>query len=254
MTNQTSKHLKVVQKGYEGFTGPIGAYDFVDGVSVEKIPLHVRDRLSAAFQMIEVEDDGSDSEALAGVASRLVLDRKLRLERTDPLPRQSAAEKAAENVRAVVGNEKIKPLYTQAVLEAVASDKGIAGVRELAAVWGVRSKSIPDLIGQIINAQSVYVNERVALLVEKGAKKDDVEKLFVLSDEAPADAAPAPVANEPGRLVKEPAVEPEAPVIDGPIVADKIVVNPVLEAAATGDLAAALNATDPAGEDTPAAE
>ena len=33
-----SKYLKLVQTGYETYTGPIGAYEFINGISTVMIP------------------------------------------------------------------------------------------------------------------------------------------------------------------------------------------------------------------------
>jgi hypothetical protein len=255
MTNHVSKRLRLVQKGYENYSGPIGAYEFVEGVSVELIPLNARDRLSAAFQMAEIDEDGA--EMPSGVAERLVRDRANRVEPTAPLVRMNEEDKRVENIRVVLGAEALRPLYTEAVLEKVAKDKGIAGVRVLAETWDVRSKSIPDLIGMILNAQSVYVNERVESLVGKGADRAEVEAMFALSDEVPAieDKPRAPKA-EKAEKVTVGMVDAEAGDEGGFVTADPVAPkvqtetkpeeasDAVQTAAATGDLAAALNQTE----------
>lgn len=217
--NLTPKRLKIVQKGYEGYNGPIGEYEFVDGISTETIPLNVRDRLAAAFQMVEIDEDGT--ELAASVADRLVRDRANVIERTAPLKRMSDEDKAEENIAVLLGKEKLKPLLNREALEAAAADGGIAAVRKLAEPWNVKSKSIPELIAMIEKAQADYRADRMEVLTRKGANKADLEKLFELKGvEVPVKAAPK--KTEP----TEPA--PATPALN--------------EAAATGDLAAALNA------------
>lgn len=186
MTNLVSKRLKLVQKGYEQYSGPIGEYEFVDGVSVELIPLNARDRLSAAFQMSEINED--DTEVAAGVANRLVLDRANVIESTEPLARMTEEEKVEENIRALIGGEIVKPIYSKEALEAVAAESGIAGVRALASIWDVRSKSIPDLISLIAKAQDSYAAERTDELVKNGASREEALLLFTPKETVPAEA------------------------------------------------------------------
>lgn len=226
MTHYTPKRLKLVQTGYEGYNGPIGEYEFADGVSVEHIPLVARDRLSAAFQMVEVDDEGDEQEA--SVAARLVREKVLSVEPTEPLSRMSDEEKAVENITVLLGSEAAIPLYSRAALEAVAGAGGIAAVRVLAEPWDVRSKSIPDLINQIERAQMNYRTDRIEALVRKGVSTEEAEALFALREDAPG---------------VEPKVKPKAEVAAEPVAEPAPAASPALnEAAATGDLAAALNA------------
>lgn len=243
MTHHTSKRLKIVQKGYDGYSGPIGAYEFEDGISLEMIPLNQRDMLSAAFQMVEIDEDGGEQDA--SVAARMLRDRENAIEATDSLDRQTDDEKLEENVRAVIGGEKIPALYTEKALEGLASAKGIAGVRIVAEVWDVRSKAIPTLIQMILRAQSSYLALRTEELTQRGVDPDELAKMFT-----PKDVVEIEVEKpEYERSVKAAASKADADiVIDGPIVTGVIVPGAVTEAAATGDMAAALNVTEPAGE------
>lgn len=211
MDNLKPKRLKIVQKGYEGYSGPIGPYEFKDGVSVEYIPLNQRDRLAAAFQMVEIEDDGT--EVPAGAPARLLRERAREAEAAKPMPRMTEAEKRADDIRVLLGGVKPRPTYTRAALEEVAEKDGIAGLRAVAEPWGVRSKSIPGLIDLILKAQDEYVEATVADLIAKGVPEQEARELFV----------PSMAANE----------KPAEPA--GPDAGDK------RAAAASGDMAAAIN-------------
>lgn len=232
-----SKRLRIVQAGYENYTGPIGAYEFVDGVSVETIPLIARDRLAVAFQLVEIEDDGT--EVAAGPAQRLLKGLNLALEPSAPGQRQTEEEKLEENVRALLGGELVRVLRTRSNLEAVADKMGIAGVRLVADPWGVRSKSIPALIDLILGAQLEYMERRVDALVKHGASEADARELFSLRDDVPMPeteqdakareltqvaAITSPATEVHNEKQPEPAVEPS-----------------VVDAAEAGDLSSALN-------------
>lgn len=230
MSNLTSKRLRLVQKGYENYSGPIGQYEFVEGLSVELIPFSARERLAAAFQMVEINEDGVEIDA--SVADRLLREKLIFADKIEPLVRQTEEEKTLENIGAIVGNEVIKALYSVKALEKVATEKGIAGVRVVAEPWSVRSKSIPDLIRLIAKAQSDYALDRVASLAGKGVPEVEARALFVFVDEVPAavfeaDASAVPRAPKP-ETVTEPVAKP--------------VTEPELNiAAASGDFAAAIS-------------
>jgi GH24 family phage-related lysozyme (muramidase) len=63
--------IKIVQSGWEGFTGLLGMIDFKDGVSVDPVPEMLADRITGLIQFESVPEDGSDPTAL-GVATRLI--------------------------------------------------------------------------------------------------------------------------------------------------------------------------------------
>jgi hypothetical protein len=228
------KKLKFVQKGYETYSGPIGKFTFVNGVSTEAIHRVDRDTLSTAFQFVELDDDGVETPA--GVAHRLVADSAARAVYAGPLKRQTEAERTVENTTLQASKGKAPDvLHTRAELETIAEKHGIKGLREqVADKWGVRNRSISLLIEEILAAQAKVLEKRQARIT---------------------------AANEtPAAPVTQPAVQ--ATVELG---AD----DAALEAAASGDMSAALNqsntdaepdleepAVDPAAEpaDSPAAD
>lgn len=215
------KKLKLTGRIYVGYTGQIGRYDFVDGVSVEEIPLNERLRISANFDVVEVEEDGADGENPS--PALLVINNKTTPAEIVSLERQTDAEKTDENVQAVMGSEKPRTLLSKEALEAVIASSGIAGLREIANEWGVKHKSIPVLLQMVIDAQDHYIVQQGRVLAEKGIPVEEIANLLKLV--TPVVEAPAP------KMVKAKVAEAPAPVAE----------KAVNTAAATGDLAAALN-------------
>lgn len=205
------KKLKLVQAGYKNYTGPIGAYEFVDGVSVDFLPQVERDRLAVAFEFVEVDTEGVENPA--GIAHRLVSQGDTVAEILPVLDTQTEEEKlqelkdAADNVsRANI------TIYEKDDLQRIADKGGIKALREIAVLWNVKHRSIPVLIGMILDAQAASE----AKLEELRVRKAEAEKAL------------APVAEES-------SVAPSGEVT---------LSNGIQNAAATGDLSAALNITE----------
>lgn len=238
--NNVAKKLRLTQKGYENYSGPIGEYEFVNGVSVELIPLVARDRLSAAFQMAEIDDGGNEEPS--GAAHRLISERNLTIEPTVSLKRQTTEEKEAELQQIITGTTSVIPLYTQEAIEKVASERGISGLRVLASAFGVKSKSIPDLIVLILNAQNDYDKSLRSALTAKGIAETKINEMMTPLNEVPNSVFEPKV---------EPVVEPKAETtvaetsatevtVETPV-AETVAETTVTEAATTGNLAAAVS-------------
>jgi hypothetical protein len=216
-----NKHLKLTQRNYVGYTGQIGRWNFVDGVSVEPIPPIERIRISANFGVVELGEDGED-QGSPSPSHSVVANHRVRAELRAPLSRQSDEDKAAESIQIVMGSEEKKTLLSREALEEVASDSGIAGLREIAANWNVRSKSIPVLMQMILDAQAAYAAAKRATLLERGIPVEEIERILT-----PISQAPKLESRLARAVVKK--VQPEVPDAD------------LAQAAATGDMAAALN-------------
>lgn len=197
------KKLKFVQKGYENYSGPIGQYEFVNGVSTEPISQASRDRLCTAFQFAEIDADGSEQPS--GVAHRLVAERALRAPVLAPLDRQTEVEKAAEAERdrelaelRKLGERKI---YTEAEIDAVIARGGIKALREeISDIWGVKHRSIPVLRAMVLDAQKAYT-AKIGLRLTKEAQQREAEKVAKPVTEQPVTEQPAELsAAETGDL------------------------------------------------------
>lgn len=207
------KRLRIVQKGYEKYSGPIGAYEFKDGVSVEALPRMNRDRLAVAFQFVEINEDGSEQPS--GVTHRLVEERDLRKPVEAKLIRQTEEERAAEQVALVEKKRPVRVIYTDEQVHEIMSSKGIAGLREIAQPWGVKHRSAKVLMQMILDEQKIWV------------EKNGLVKPLPAPAEQPEPVTPLPTP-EPVAPVAEPVAEPK----------------PEQNAAVTGDLSAAINAED----------
>lgn len=218
-------YLKVSDKKWKGYTGVLGMVRFKDGVSVEMLPRHVRDKMAAAMPFIEIDSEGNEQPA--GAQYRLIRESRARAPIIAPLKRQTEGEKAAEIAASQVATAKAPVLETRASLEAIAEKSGIKGLREIGNRWNVKHRSIPTLIEMILDAQ---------------------EKAVAVRNKSEAPKQAEPVA-EP---VSEPEAEPESTIT--PDVAADVAAAEALaaqeaedfkQAAATGDLAAAINAETP---------
>lgn len=215
------KYLKVATKRMAGYTGVLGPVRFKDGVSTEMLPRHVRDRMAAGMEFIEVDAEGN--EMPAGSHNRLISEYKERAPVIAPLTRQTDAEKAAELSAAQVKNAKVPHLETKESLEKIAEEKGIKGVREIGAKWNVKHRSIPVLIEMILDAQEKSVAARDKKMQERAAAQAEAVK--------PVETPAAPVEEE-----KVDEVVSEKTAAAAAAFSAKI-----KEAAATGNLAAAVS-------------
>ncbi|MFA9261783.1 MAG: hypothetical protein ACEQSB_00285 [Undibacterium sp.] len=147
--------LKLTRSGYEDFTGHLGRIEFQDGVSVEDVGARDSDRLVACgFSVVNSETD----EEL-GVAARLVSDMQMRQPVIEPLDRQTKEEKAEEDriVLLRLNKAPTDKFYEAEELDAVADKSGIKGLREIAELWKIKSRSIPEMIGLIMGAQNAFL-------------------------------------------------------------------------------------------------
>lgn len=213
------KYLKITQKGFEHYNGPLSVYEFVDGVSVEPIPDFERDRIAATMSCIEVAENGKES--IAGIAERLVKDSAARAPQAERFERQSVDDKVSEERRlAELALGDTKTIYTEAELDALISQGGIAALRGVASSWNVKNRSIPTLRQMILDAQDQYIVKH-GKKVE--ANKAAVEK--IVRDTEDANRVEEPLDDEPlneGAAPNHPDEE-------------------TLNAAMTGDMSAALN-------------
>ncbi|OWZ90355.1 hypothetical protein B9J07_27590 [Sinorhizobium sp. LM21] len=221
------KKLKVVTTRMAGYTGVLGPVRFTDGVSDEYLPRHIRDRMAASMEFLEIDQDGNEEPA--GAQNRLLREYKERAPQVPDLKRQTAAEKAAEIASNQVVNAKVPAIETRESLEAIAEKSGIKGLREIGNKWSVKHRSIPTLIEMILDAQEKAVSKRTqkdAPVVETPAV---VEEKVDQAEDSTIDPA---VAAEALRLEAEAKAE-----------ADAFAAAEALKAAAaTGDLAAAITA------------
>lgn len=232
--------LKVATRRMAGYTGVLGLVRFTDGVSDEFLPRHIRDRMAASMEFLEV--DAAGNEQPAGAQHRVIREYKERAPKVESLARQTEAEKAAEIAKNAVITSKVPTLETRESLEKIAGEKGIKGLREIGSKWGVKHRSIPTLIEMILDAQEKSVAARNKKLEAKAADEAaklaetaPAAKIALEGDKDPEDEAPV------AQAVVKPA-EPEAADVSEKTTSAAAAINAKLkEAAATGNLAAAIS-------------
>jgi hypothetical protein len=230
------KKLKVATARMAGYTGVLGPVRFTDGVSDEYLPRHIRDRMAASMEFLEVDAQGNEQPA--GAQHRLITESAERAPQLAPLTRQTDAEKAAEIAAAAVIAAKVPVLETRASLEEIAQKSGIKGLREIGKKWAVKHRSIPTLIEMILDAQEKAVAARAKTEAPAAAEPVAETPAVVENDDEKADDSsivPA-VEAEAERLAAENAAEAEA---------FRQAQEAIKAAAATGDLAAAISTETP---------
>lgn len=131
--------LKIVEKGMENYSGYFGQIEFKDGVSVRDVTIVESNLISALVRInwIDGEKDIGRAE-ITSVAfdkvAEVAPDRSVTPE--EPKAEQKKGQK-----------------YSREDLEAVADSKGLNGLREIGAQFGVKSTSINKLIEAILEAQ-----------------------------------------------------------------------------------------------------
>lgn len=127
--------LRLVEKGFETYTGQFGILNFDRGLSVTDVNPHEARRVGGVMKVRW--EDGSDPSS-----TQQMLDFQ-------SVQADSAKTAAAS---APVAEVKVAPAraYTEEELGKIADEKGIAGLREIADSLGVKGRSVADLIAGIM--------------------------------------------------------------------------------------------------------
>jgi hypothetical protein len=151
--------IRLIENGYQTFTGQFGVWEFADGVSVDDL-----DYLAAMniTSLLSVVDDATGEypsntpyESGGPTASAP----------TETSTYSEALESAPAAAAAIALGD-----ITRASLEAIADESGIKGIRLISDSMGIRGTSITDLIDKILNAVSVtFVKPGAVVSVEPAA-------------------------------------------------------------------------------------
>lgn len=237
-------YLKIVEPGFEAYTGQLGQYEFVEGRSVETIPMVDVDRLSAAFRFMLVDDAGE--EVASGPAERLIAEANGRAAFAESLPRETEEQRVAEQRHLAVKASKppVSQFFTRKELQNIASEGGIKALRLKADPWGVKHRSIPTLIDMIVSAQAEFLKERdmrmqLAAQAAEAAKPDAVEE-----DAGGTLVTPSPIAMDNVTVdqisVSAAGIQANQIFVSG-VPVNQIAVADLQAAAASGDLASAVS-------------
>lgn len=138
--------VKLVEPGWERYTGQFGIYWFVDGVSTTDMSKHDAARIAAVMR-IETEDGHNPS-----VAQSLVDNINTPAPHFTSNVMQPEAPKDPEQPKVEPDKAPEQPaqkVWTEEELAAVADAKGIKGLREIAEPMGIKGTSIKELIREI---------------------------------------------------------------------------------------------------------
>jgi hypothetical protein len=139
------KRLVMKQAGWENYTGPMYGIEFVEGKSVTPYSNIDAQRLGALIQ-IETEDGFNPS-----VAQQLVDLRMVPMDH-DMVRNMETGELTTGTK---LNEERSNPprIWTIEELNAIADEKGIEGVRDVAAPMGLKGRGIAELISAILEKQ-----------------------------------------------------------------------------------------------------
>ncbi|MFW6855381.1 hypothetical protein ACODYM_29240 [Burkholderia gladioli] len=132
--------LRLTQPGWERYTGQMGVIQFVDGLSDNDV-LPIDAVRMGAVMGCEWEDGKTSN-----VAQRL-LDESGTPAPDLELQRQVEIERAIE-----LTPPPVERKYSPEELAAIADEKGITGLRDIAAPLGIKGNSISGLIEAIMKA------------------------------------------------------------------------------------------------------
>lgn len=130
--------IKIIEAGYEGFTGQLGIYEFENGITVDDVGRGDAAALGAMLSVVDAETGLNPSETqrminMAGVPAPV---------ETSGIVAQTAATSTD---------------LTRADLEAIADASGIKGIREIAEVLSIKGNAISELIDKILAAQDTRI-------------------------------------------------------------------------------------------------
>lgn len=130
--------IRIVEPGWQGFTGQFGVCEFKDGVSVGDVSTSDASFMASlvAIENIETGKSPNPGQTILDAADMIA-----------PVETKLQSKEESDAAAAQQG-------YTREQLEAVADAKGIKGIREIADKLGFKGNSITDLIEKILTAQS----------------------------------------------------------------------------------------------------
>lgn len=145
--SQSPRKIKIVQPGWESYTGPYGHIEFKDGVSVDPVDWIQADRIAADLQVA----DAADGQQI-GAQVRLIETKCIPLDSLDVL---KTAENEPQPAPPPVKAAPVAPVkvWTPDELMNLADKEGIKGLREIGNALGAKGRAIPELIEDILHAQ-----------------------------------------------------------------------------------------------------
>lgn len=155
--------IKIIQKGWEGYTGILGTVTFKDGVSIRDLTPNEQAYFSVVMRVAEVEDDGTETHYSAN--SELTRISKIQMpvqEKRKTVAEIKAEAPEPEPAPAIVAPDPMpvteapveQKKWTREELEAIADKDGIRGLRVIGTPLNAKNTSIHKLIDEILTAQA----------------------------------------------------------------------------------------------------
>lgn len=159
--------VRITQPGMQTYTGYIRGTRFVDGESVDEMPIRHALLLGAACSLEDMEGrvvspnyvEFVDAHEVTGLTNLPPRSQTVEEQHNAPevqAEEESVPEEEDEVVDFYDPNEEHADAkkWDLAALEAIADAEGISGLREIGDEFGVKERSIDGLIREIMKAQS----------------------------------------------------------------------------------------------------
>ena len=142
-------HLKLVEPGFEKYTGLFGSVEFENGVSVDVVSIAEAKKLASVVRCEELGTGINPS-----ISQELVDERGLELsQRRQEMAKKVAADGGEKEPEKPKNSEPTSdPVYDYDLsdLEGIADESGIEGLREFASKYDVRGGSIKAIIDSLM--------------------------------------------------------------------------------------------------------
>lgn len=139
--------LKITEPGWATFDGFLSGVEFVQGVSKEDISPSIAARIAGTMRC-EMVDTGLNPSFTQQLVDRLNECAPV----AEPMERASEVSVVVLEQTEPVEENKVEK-HTKESLEAIADEKGIKGLREIADPLGIKAQSISELIAKIVESQ-----------------------------------------------------------------------------------------------------
>lgn len=136
--------IKIVEPGFEGFTGNLFGIEFSNGISDRSVLPFEAARIGAAIRIVAALDGGEEGAQLGPSQTLLDLSHvEMGLAQGPAAPIETVGVPEAESNR----------VYTREDLAQIADAEGITGLRRIGDKINVRGRSIGELIDAILKYQ-----------------------------------------------------------------------------------------------------
>lgn len=144
--------VKIIQPGWETYSDDLGTVPFKNGVSTRHVARHEALALGSHIQIVEIDENGV---TLGPVNPAFEVQKAATLSAAvvREMPRETPIASVSASPEKKLESEEVRKVYTKEELEEVASESGIAGLREIGSILGVRNTSVKGLIAEILAAQ-----------------------------------------------------------------------------------------------------